>query len=577
MFKTKLIAAAMTAAFIAGCSSSHSPEIQKSIDSANGAFEGGYDTQVDKYRPKKNRIGEIKNGFAYHDVNAYTIVEKDKRKLPESFLGDASIKAHNPDAPYTVDEFAALVYESFGVMLDVSSPDLNMLAKEDAEAEVADNEFYNALATPFDAGTTDTTNDPNAVGVAADSAGTYAKGDGGPAKRRVSRDSLRLKPFKYKGNLKGLLDYVSQLNGLKWKYEADANKAFLYGFETQTFRIYDMGDDIKMSSTITTDASQKSGESSGGSKKEFSRKNNIDTWKEMEASIKDLISPEYGKATFDAKTGLITVRDSDYNLTQVKRYVDELNKTTNTEVTIELKVIRVKFNDGDTQGINQNYLNDKLRSNLLGSFDIEIGAGNGSANIAGSAAAFKDLVGGNFVSIANSSHQFLMGFLNTVGTAEVSYSTQVQVLNNDTYNDQNQETEEYIAEIERSSYGESGGRENVTTKRDIAVDGVNLSLRPRISGDEITVAYALNNADFIRLKDGGVEGVKLKTQGALILDNKATLLNGIPKVVKFTHQSENSTSSQGMFDDMLWFLGGNQSRTESKSAIIVTMTAYYNN
>jgi hypothetical protein len=555
---------------LSGCAGTHSPKIQSAIDRAEEQFEGGYEERVKAYRPVRNEIGKIYTGQAYHDVNNYALIEKDKRLLPEAFDDAAFIhqSGENGEKQFTVDEFAAMIYQAYGVIVDVSSPDLLVLDK----SSVQDQPLRPGLPM-----------NPNA-GITGDATGEFEAINSllPQTETATDRDNLKLKKFSYKGNLRGMLDYVAQLNGVKWKYDSDFQKAYLHAFDTKIFKVFDFGDETSMQSQITTTTSQDTESTSGGSNQQFTRKAQINTWDEISESIEALLSDSNGKATFNVKSGIINVTDSDYNLANIKRYVDELNKITTTEVVIEFRIIRFNYDDGNNNSINQNSLNAGLQNNLLGSFDMEFGMGNLSPSLTGNLGAFQELVQGNFLSIANDSHQFLMGFLNTVGTAEVAYETQVNVLNNDFFTDQEQETEEYIASIERqSSSGNGIGQDNITTERDVAVDGVSLTLKPRIIGDKIMVTYTIGSSDFIGLKDAGLgaglEGVKLKTQGALNLGQTIPLINGIPKVIKFTQKSEESTNSQGMFDDLLWFLGGNESRSESRGAVIVTMTAYYNN
>ena len=111
-----------------------------------------------------------------------------------------------------------------------------------------------------------------------------------------------------------------------------------------------------------------------------------------------------------------------------------------------------------------------------------------------------------------------MGFLNNIGTAKVAYETQVEIYNNGSFNDQDIVSREYIASIERSNFTTGVGQQNVSTERDEAIDGVNLSLRPRIIDDAITLEYSVSNDNFIRFEDAGLgagfEGIKLKNSVA---------------------------------------------------------------
>lgn len=569
--KSALAVTVASVVTLTGCAGTHSPKTQKAMDRVEEQVEGGYEQQVLKYKPVRDKIGQVHRGQAYHNVNDYSLVQEDNRVLPSVFDSEAFVYGKDNEArEFTVDEFSSFIYQAFGVMVDVSSPDLESLDKTAKDKGPAGLRAASQQASSQAGITGDSTGNYDAV---RDLIGTPSQG--------TDRDNLKLKKFKYDGTLKGLMDYVSQMNGLKWKYDADFNKAYMYAYETRTFEIFDFGDDVNTQTQITTSTTQDSESTSGGSNKQFTRKNQVDSWKEIQESIEQMVSKEYGRATYNSKHGLITVTDSDYNLANIKRYVDKLNDVSTTEIVVDFRVIRFQYSDGDNHGINQTYLNDKLQNNLLGSFDLSFGAGTLSPNISGNLGAFQELMGGNVLSIATQSQEFLMGFLNTIGTAEVAYETQVEINNNGTYNDQDQQSEEYIASIERQNFLEGSGQENLTTERDVGVDGVNLSMKARVVGDKIQLAYALGNSDFIGLKDAGLgaglEGVKLKTQGSLNLDHEITLVNGLPKVVKFTHRKEETTNSQGMFDDALWFLGGSEDRTESKSAIIVTVTAYYNN
>ena len=262
MKKFNVLTLVASALIMAGCSSSHSPEIQASIDRSKEAFEGGFETQAKKYRPSRSPIGQIHEGFAYHDINDYTLIQRDERVLPSVFQSDALIKELEGDKTYSVDEFAALVYRSFGVVLDTSSSDLLMLD--------IDSEDDRSRGRGQQTGQTAPEN-----GITSDSAGNYEALNSlvGEKKKTSARDRLRLKNFSFNGSLKGLLDYVAQLNGLKWKYDEDTNQAYLYRFNSQEFQIYEFADDIQASSNITSDATQDSEGTSGGSKKKvFSQK-----------------------------------------------------------------------------------------------------------------------------------------------------------------------------------------------------------------------------------------------------------------------------------------------------------------
>ena len=294
-----------------------------------------------------------------------------------------------------------------------------------------------------------------------------------------------------------------------------------------------------------------------------------------------MLTPEVGKASFDQTTGLIVVTDNDYTLSRINNYVETLNKMSKTEITVEYRVIRFTYSEQNNKGINQNFLNNSLQNNLLGSFDIQTGLGSLSPNIPGNLGAFQEIMSGNFLSIANQSHQLLLGFLNKLGTAESTYENRVPIINNGIYTHSGSQNQEYISSIERSSFNNNSGQENITTNTDIAVDGVNITIQPRVAGDEIFVTYSIANSDFIGLSDAGLssglEGIQLKQDGSFNSEQTVILKNGQTRVIQLIHEKERNTDAQGLFDKGLWFFGGGENQEKTKSAIIVTMSAYYNN
>lgn len=560
---TKTIIAVSVFAAMGGCSTTHTPKIQDAIDASEEQFEGGFEERVQAFRPTKGNIGQVIEGPAYHLVNDYTVENTDTRRLPSVFDEPAVINADDGGkVEYTLDEFVAEIYAGYGISIDASSPDLKILS------ERAQNDSAAMIQSP--------------ANVARDSAGEYSESAPQRRQESIPRSSLKLKPFTYEGTLKGLMDYVTKLNGIKWRYESDQNLGFMYSYDTETFTVYDFGNDRTITDRITSNANQRSESGSGTSSKQYEEKSTINFWDDITSTVEGMLSDnEYATANFNRFTGMITVTDSDFNLNKIRKVIDENNTATTTKITVDFRVYRVTLDESMNAGLNQNYLNNELQNNVFGSFDLNIGAGEMSPNISGNLGAFQQMFGGNFLSLTNQTHEFLMGFLDSIGTAKVSYETQVEIYNNGTFNDQDVVSREYIASIERSNTTTGVGQQSISTERDEAVDGVNLSLRPRIIDDAISLEYSISNDNFIRFEDAGLgagmEGIKLKNAGANNVKQVVELMNGVPSVVKVTYSTDKSTSAQGWFSHYLWPFGGDESRTESKSAVIVTATAYYNN
>lgn len=558
---------------ITGCSSTHSPDYRKAYERASELTDKDFNETTKPLTPTRTRISEIHRGINYHDINNYTLVNKDERRLPADFMTKVFLTDRNKQ--YTADEFSALIYRSTGIVLDVSSPDLKRLS-----AEISDQESNRSRSRASSQQAL-----ASSLGVANDSTGNFdtqtvsteLARDAGATE---NRDALKLKPFTYEGTIKEMLDYVALLNGLKWRYDPHSGKAFLYVKDTREFSVYDFASAKRLQNNISTTSRTESDSASGGSSMQYNRNQDVDPWKQIMESITDMIG-EGDKVSGNQKDGLILVTADDHTLSRVDSYIRKINDITAKPITLQYRMVRVKYNESDFKGLNQNYLNDQLKNGLFGNFTMEAGLGSLSSNISGNTGTMATLAQGNYVALANDSFQALMGFLNSVGTAELAYETHVTVPNNEVYIHQGGKNQEYISSIQRSNFRQGGGEENITTETDVAVDGVNLTLQPRIAGDQIIVQYAVANSDFISLDDAGLgnglEGVKLKTDDSLYFNNTSWLKNGQTEVIKVISETAETTSSQGLIDKALWFLGGNETRQKDKSVIIVTLTAFYNN
>lgn len=566
MNKTNSISLIASVVFLASCSGTHSPEYRNAHDRVQELTSKSFNEKAAIMTPERVQIGRINSGVNHHDINNYSLIRRDERRLPVDFMQPVSIIA-NESKPYTVDEFSAMIYRAGGIVLDVSSPDLRRLASEMSGAGRRGNSARNV---------------PNrAQAVNDDSTGSFdIPIQLSPSAAVDDREKLQLKPFTFDGTIKEMLDYVALLNGLKWRYDPMNGKAFLYVMDTREFFVHDFGANRTLNNTINSSSRQSADSTGGGSSMQHSRRLTIDTWKQIVDSVSGMVG-EGASVSADQKNGMILVTADDHTLSRVDRYIRVMNDVNSKPITLQYRMVRVKYNESDFKGINQNYLNAQLRNGALGRFSMEAGAGNLSTNISGNKGTMASLAQGNYLALANDSFQALMGFLNAVGTAELAYEAYVIVPNNEVYTHQGSRNKEYISSIQRSNFREGGGQENITTTTDVAVDGVNLVLQPRIAGDRINVNYSIANSDFISLDDAGLgqglEGVKLKNDSSLFLSNMAILSNGQTEIIKMISETEETTSSQGILDKALWFLGGNESRQKDKSVIIMTLTAYYNN
>jgi len=131
-----LTALAVTSILLAsGCTSSHGPSFERAQERVTKVTDATFDDNIKDIKPVRSPVGEVVYGNAYHEVNNYSFIEKDERNLPAAYDEPVFISADDEDSnkEYTVDEFAAMLYKLYGVILDVSSDDLKILSTADED------------------------------------------------------------------------------------------------------------------------------------------------------------------------------------------------------------------------------------------------------------------------------------------------------------------------------------------------------------------------------------------------------------------------------------------------------------
>ena len=92
--------------------------------------------------------------------------------------------------------------------------------------------------------------------------------------------------------------------------------------------------------------------SSDSSDDEYSNlKGTLSVWKDIETTIKELLSPD-GKVIVSEATTSVTVRDKPSNINLVSQYVANLNKSLAKQVLVKVQVLEVNLENDLNYGIN---------------------------------------------------------------------------------------------------------------------------------------------------------------------------------------------------------------------------------
>jgi type IVB pilus formation R64 PilN family outer membrane protein len=549
-----------------GCSTTHTKKYEEKHLKTQKEFNETFPEYLKAATPKQDKIGQEHNGF-YVDVDDYFIERQEEEILPIEFNIDTAISFDQ----YIKDE------EKIPVNL-VSS---QLFKKTGIKVEFAvDTEAFNEASTNLGANQLPV-NPLQAIiptqGIGQDSSGAF----GINQMENSSINKFEIEPFEYEGELRDVLDYIGVVNNLKWKYDERSDKVFFYAQSIETFYIFEQAVEITSDNTISTNTSTDS--SGGGSKlgndQKIQFKKEENAWSDIEKELGNMLSSK-GNIAFNTRQGSVVVQDNDFVLSQVRDRIEKINEEAKRTVTIDFSIVNVKVDDSNNLGVNWSYVNDSLKSGLLGGFDLATGLGGLSSSLQNSTVnqlgSLDPLFNGNFFGIqTNDNFNMLLGILNQIGSVNISTRTTFPTLNNHPMSFQITQNEDYVASIDRETNSETGD-ENVSTEIDTVKDGVTLTVTPRIIGEEVRLEYSMS----LNVNDGlvqapGIDGVQLPRESNKDFNQSIIASNGQTTVVMAYQKEDNKTSSQGPFSDTLWFLGGNEGYSSDKEIVVITATPFF--
>jgi len=541
--KTKLLVKMMglsaTPLLMMACST-HTPKWQEENKDYHKSV-GDYKDVKSQMNPSEVRYVEFNSGF-YVDKTPIQII-KDKKNLPSVFY--KNIELFTP-APVSLQDLAGEIYKQSNVSLkfiDNRAPASDKTAK----ATTAPN-ANNYVSPPFPeaiTGATQVEQAPTIVEINKSKPETEAD---------INID--------YKGDLRGVLDYVAVKKNLKWRYDATANKVFFYPLETETMTVFAVTEDINMKSTVTTNTSSSNSSSSSDSDSEASSKNAQEItfdqsqkyWTDVSDTVKSMLSNE-GRVSFNKTQGKVTVTDNDYTLSQIKGYIENLNSDAYKQVTIDFKVVNLKLDDSRDLGINMNFINDNLSLNF----------GNGAITAEN---AFGSLAW------TNGNNKALLNVLDKLGTVKVDTNISVVTANNMPVPVQVTQNQAYIKERKiESGSTDSDPIEEVTT--DTVSQGVTATITPKAIGQNILLNYSMNLAVIDSLETApGDSKIQLPITSTKNFVQRLTLRNGESKVVAAFEKTDSKTGSKHPLNPSLWFIGGQETFSKEKEIILIIATPY---
>lgn len=166
----------------------------------------------------------------------------------------------------------------------------------------------------------------------------------------------------YSGTVRGALESLASKAG--YVYSVNRNQVYWQAFVTKTFDIafmpgvadYQMGKSSSTGST-TGQAAAGSGTTVTGiiddsAQTQYSNlKGTISVWKDLEDTIRQLLSPD-GRVMVSQATTSVTVRDRPTNLDLVTKFISNLNCNLSKQVLVKVQVLEVTLDSDYNFGIN---------------------------------------------------------------------------------------------------------------------------------------------------------------------------------------------------------------------------------
>jgi type IVB pilus formation R64 PilN family outer membrane protein len=177
----------------------------------------------------------------------------------------------------------------------------------------------------------------------------------------------------YSGSLTGFMNLVAAYYGVYWRTEGSALRIFL--LDSRTFRIAALPGDTRLFSSVDAGANTGGGGAAGtagpaggaGTATQSGSTMNstgvgfaaLSVWTAIESAIRQMLGPG-GKVVASPATGTVTVTDTPVVLERVSEYIADQNKALNRQVSVNVRVLSVELNEGETYGIQWDAVYQKL-------------------------------------------------------------------------------------------------------------------------------------------------------------------------------------------------------------------------
>jgi len=409
----------------------------------------------------------------------------------------------------------------------------------------------------------------------------------------------------FDGPLPEFLDLVGTNFNVAWEFKD--NRIVFQRFITRTFDVAALPGVTELSFGMKSgaDSAQASGgggQNAGGSASAdqvAATKAVFDTWKDIDETLKGIMTREGGLVQTSPGKGLVTVTASPAAVRHVQDYVKRLNEQLTKQVAINVKVYSVILNDGDNFSSDINLLVQD-RNPLTGAVKSALALSSGRGASAALPSPIVDTQTGlaplpaglNVVQSGNnqgvgwaivnggrySGSNGIANLLSQKGDVSVVTSSSQIAHNGQPVPVQVSNTRGYAKEV-TSVAGTLGAGVQTSIRPGSVTTGFNLHLVPRIQRDgTVMLQYGLNVSELVGADNGfdtfttGGQTIQLPNVNARNFIQQATIPNANTLVLAGFEQVRASNLKSGQGQSWLWPLGGASNSQLRREILVVAIT-----
>jgi Type II secretory pathway, component PulD len=376
--------------------------------------------------------------------------------------------------------------------------------------------------------------------------------------------------LEHTGTVSSLLDVVTSKASLSWKW--DKNHIEIFRNETKHF-VFDADNAVsEFNAQINSSQEATQGEGGGGSSKSMHgtavSSKGVSIYDEVEATIKSMISPD-GKYSVSRSMGDISITDTPKNLSNIEKYISEMNQSVNKRIAIRTEVYEITSDENGDFGIDWNAVNK-------GSSRFSM-----AMNTAFNSSTTPNLSLGIIDSDSNyNGTKAFINSLNKMAKTSLVTSASVFTTNGQPVPVQVADQKSYLERMSVETDATTGSK-TYTMEPGTVMSGFSMSINPRVMSDgKVSMRFAVDMSqlnEIVDLKVGDTASgseIQLPDVTAKNFIQRVAVGSGQTMMIAGFERKEVSSTTTSLAGKGSWFAGGSRSGGNRKIMTMILLTPY---